>query len=83
MEKGLEMDYNLAASVLLALQVFHRNLLWSDAHHLGYFPRLLLCVPHATLIAIMTYKKSAVSDVPREGSVEWANMQAIQNLMGF
>lgn len=61
---------------------------------LGYFPRLLFVLPHVALISIIlaTYpypSSAAMADgLPpaqaAEGSVPWqANMQGIQNLMGF
>jgi hypothetical protein len=64
----------------------------------GYFPRMVLLVPHVILAAIMlsTYPTPSSSESmstknppapiappPSEGSVDWqANLQAIQNLMG-
>ncbi|KAJ7180845.1 hypothetical protein C8R46DRAFT_1070756, partial [Mycena filopes] len=57
-----------------------------------YFPRLLLLLPHLTLIAIIlathpqtTNKPPPAPEAPAEtGSVDWqANIQAIQNLMGL
>lgn len=65
----------------------------------GYYPKLILLIPHALLLTILfvTYNirypsetKQDASPAPwkpteaREGSSEWfANLQAIQNLMGF
>lgn len=65
----------------------------------GYYPRLVLLLPHVLLLSILfvTYSikypvdpKEGASSTPwkpteaREGSAEWfANLQAIQNLMGF
>jgi hypothetical protein len=61
----------------------------------GYFPRLVLVLPHVLLISVLlaTYPNSsslatrseagAPVAPPKEGSVDWqANLQAIQNLMG-
>ncbi|KAJ7625496.1 integral peroxisomal membrane peroxin-domain-containing protein [Roridomyces roridus] len=57
-----------------------------------YFPRLLLLLPQIILIGIIlathpdtTHKPPPVPNAPPEaGSVDWqANIQAIQNLMGF
>lgn len=61
----------------------------------GYFPRLVLLVPHAALIAVLlaTYQTKRTDGPPppptsylqsyAEGSAGWyANLQAIQNLMG-
>ncbi|KAK0487911.1 integral peroxisomal membrane peroxin-domain-containing protein [Armillaria novae-zelandiae] len=58
---------------------------------LCYFPRLLLLLPQVAIIAVIlaTYKYSPPSSDPsstvqEEESVAWqANIQAIQNLMGF
>lgn len=57
---------------------------------LCYFPRLLLLLPQVAVIAVIlaTYKytppSSDTSPVQEEESVAWqANIQAIQNLMGF
>jgi len=60
----------------------------------GYFPRLLFLLPHLVLIAIILAtsqypRKSSIGRLAEpgpvtEGSVDWqANIQAIQNLMGF
>ena len=66
----------------------------------GFFPRLVLLIPHIALLSILyiTYNVRYPANVPedaeplspwkptesREGSAEWfANLQAIQNLMGF
>lgn len=65
---------------------------------LGFFPRLLLVVPHAILLSILLIAHSARQptlsrsveapapppySAPSEGSPEWfSNLQAIQNLMG-
>ncbi|KAK0457485.1 integral peroxisomal membrane peroxin-domain-containing protein [Desarmillaria tabescens] len=64
---------------------------WIAAYaFLCYFPRLLLLLPQVAIIAVIlaTYKytssSSDTSTVPVEDSVAWqANIQAIQNLMGF
>lgn len=56
---------------------------------LGYFPRLIFLLPHIALIAIILASYPYTSDpniaTPvSESSVNWqANLQAIQNLMGF
>lgn len=67
---------------------------------IGYYPRLILLLPHVVLLSILfvTYNVRYPVDAnenagpappwkpieAREGSSEWfANMQAIQNLMGF
>lgn len=62
----------------------------------GYFPKIIFLLPHIALLVILfvTYViryPSNSSPQPawkpseaREGSSEWfANLQAIQNLMGF
>jgi hypothetical protein len=70
-----------------------------DAGCAGYFPRMILLLPHAILIGVILstypYTVSPISDdgtppasaahqSPTEGTAAWqANLQAIQNLMGF
>ncbi|KAK0202240.1 integral peroxisomal membrane peroxin-domain-containing protein [Desarmillaria ectypa] len=65
---------------------------WIAAYaFLCYFPRLLLLLPQVAIIAVIlaTYKYTPPSSDPsstvqEEESVAWqANIQAIQNLMGF
>ncbi|KAF7370431.1 hypothetical protein MSAN_00674800 [Mycena sanguinolenta] len=66
---------------------------WIAAYaFLCYFPRLLLLLPQICLIAIIlathpetTHKPPPAPEAPVEaGTVDWqANIQAIQNLMGF
>jgi hypothetical protein len=61
----------------------------------GYFPRLVLLIPHAILIGILLHNHPSLhpestATIPaagasqaREGIVDWqANLQATQNLMG-
>ena len=58
----------------------------SDVLDQGYFPQLLLCLPHIVLIAIILAGTSSIipdQPPPTEGSIPWqANIQGIQNLMG-
>ena len=57
--------------------------------HVGYFPRLILLLPHialiGTILAIYPYNPDSNSATQAsDSSVNWqANLQAIQNLMGF
>lgn len=53
---------------------------------LCYYPRLLFCTPQFILISVILSTKSSSDDVPpgtTQSSQEWANVQGIQNLMGF
>jgi hypothetical protein len=63
---------------------------------IGYFPRMILLIPHTILIAIIlsSYPYSSSPDLisptsdppppPAEGTAVWqSNLQGIQNLMGF
>ena len=53
---------------------------------LGHFPRLILLLPHFALIGIIlaSYPYTPNTPAPADSSVNWqANLQAIQNLMGF
>ncbi|KAJ7591018.1 integral peroxisomal membrane peroxin-domain-containing protein [Mycena floridula] len=61
---------------------------WIAAYvFLCYFPRLILCLPHIILIAIILATQDPVGapvGTAPEGSVDWQrNIQAIQNLMGL
>jgi hypothetical protein len=77
------------------------HLCWSSLSSLGYFPRMLLLLPHVILISVLLAthgtNQQRTSDTsnsakaanataaqqPKEGTVDWyANLQAIQNLMG-
>lgn len=71
-----------------------RNIQGLTSRISGYFPRLLFVLPHVTLISIILATYPYPSSVgmaegsppaqAAEGSVPWqANMQGIQNLMGF
>lgn len=89
----MEGDINVDSRVRLSLCVLFTHLLifFSDYFVSGYFPRLLLLLPQVAVIAVIlaTYKYSSSfsdpsSTVQEEESVAWqANIQAIQNLMGF
>ena len=53
---------------------------------LGFFPRLILLLPHIALIGIIlaSYPYTPAPTPSADSSVNWqANLQAIQNLMGF
>lgn len=81
----------IAAYAFLCGHFTHPLIFFSDYFVSGYFPRLLLLLPQAAIIAVIlaTYKYSSPSfdpssTVQEEESVAWqANIQAIQNLMGF
>jgi hypothetical protein len=88
----------ISAYAFLCACFLYKVLLFHSESISGYFPRLVLLLPHAILAAIMfsTYPTTSpssststknppapIAPPPSEGSVDWqANLQAIQNLMG-
>lgn len=81
--------FSMSVGVLL-----HKALVRTDGL-VGYFPRMILLMPHIILIGIIlssypysspdtSNTPSVPNQAPTEGTTTWqANLQGIQNLMGF